>query len=401
MNPMVIIGAGECGTRAAFALREAGHAGPITLIGEEPGLPYERPPLSKPDAAGAVRKPICSADQLAAASITLIEGAPVTALDTAARQLTLAGGRTLAWDRLLLATGAQPRRLTCPGAARALPFRTHADAQAVIAAAQPGARVAIIGAGLIGMELAAVLNARGAQVTVIEAGPRAMGRAVPAALAERLAAHHAAAGVVFHFGAAVAGIEDGAVVLADGRRCPADLVVAAIGVVPDTALAKAAGLAVGNGILTDARLETSVPGVFAAGDCAAVTLTGGPVRSEAWRSARDQAEHAARAMLGAAAAYRPRPWFWSDQLGWGLQVAGDPALGSARVTRSAADGSVIEFALDPTGRLVAAAGLGPGNAVARDIRLAEMLIDAAAAPDPAALADAAVPLKSLLRARAA
>lgn len=401
MVSMVVIGAGECGTRAAFALREAGHAGPITLIGDEPGLPYERPPLSKPDASGVVRKPICSVDQLAAASIELVAGARVAALDTAAQRLTLADGRALAWDRLLLATGAQPRRLTCPGGGQALPFRTHAHAQAVIAAARPGTRVAVVGAGLIGMELAAVLTARGAQVTVIEAGPRAMGRAVPAGLAELLVARHVEAGVTFHFDTVVAAIEEGAVVLADGRRCPADLVVAAIGVVPDTALAEAAGLAVRNGILTDARLETSAPGIFAAGDCAVVTLAGGAVRSEAWRSARDQAEHAARAMLGAAAPYRPRPWFWSDQQGMGLQVAGDPARGARTVDRAGADGTVISFALDASGCLVAAAGLGPGNAVARDIRLAEMLIDAAAAPDPLALTDPGVPLKSLLRALAA
>jgi len=401
MNGIVIIGAGEAGTRAAFALRETGFSGPVTLAGTEPHLPYERPPLSKP-LDGAVRmKPICSAEALDAAGIDYLPGVPAVEIDTARRHLLLGDGRTLAYDRLLLATGARPRRLACPGAERALDFRTFADAAAIFCRVERAASVAIVGGGLIGMELAAVLRGRGIAVSVVEAAARPLGRAVPARLAARLHARHAEEGVRFHLGQGIAEITTDAVVLADGTRVPADIVVSAIGVVPDTGLAEAAGLATGNGILTDAFLRTSDPHVFAAGDCAAVSVAGcGHVRFESWRNARSQAETAARNMAGASEAFAAIPWFWSDQYDLGLQVAGLPQQGHECILRPAGEGE-LEFYLDG-GRLVAAAGLGPGNSLAKDIKLAEMLIAAGISPDPAVLADPAVNLKALLKsARAA
>ena len=401
MDGIVIIGAGEAGTRAAFALREAGFSGPVTLAGTEPHLPYERPPLSKP-LDGAVRmKPICSAEALEAAGIDYLPGMPVVQIDTARRHLLLGDGRTLAYDRLLLATGARPRRLACPGAGRALDFRTFADAAAIFSRAEAAASVAIVGGGLIGMELAAVLRGKGIAVSVAEAAARPLGRAVPARFAARLHARHAEEGVRFHLGQGIAEITPDAVLLADGTRVPADIVVSAIGVVPDTGLAEAAGLATGNGILTDAFLRTSDPHVFAAGDCSAVSVAGGShVRFESWRNARSQAETAARNMAGASEAFAAIPWFWSDQYDLGLQVAGLPQPGHDCILRPAGEGE-LEFYLDG-GRLVAAAGLGPGNSLAKDIKLAEMLIAAGISPDPAALSDPAVNLKALLKsARAA
>ncbi|QRI61691.1 oxidoreductase (plasmid) [Shinella sp. PSBB067] len=474
MNGIVIIGAGEAGTRAAFALREAGFSGPVTLAGTEPHLPYERPPLSKPLDGVVQMKPICSAEALEAAGIDYLPGMPVTQIDAARRHLLLGDGRTLAYDRLLLATGARPRRLACPGAGRALDFRTFADAAAIFSRidkgqscgeetvspspsrprgegagrrmrgmpeagkangfmrgtpssdpsghllpegrreewkrsvpevvalrAEAAASVAIVGGGLIGMELAAVLRGKGIAVSVVEAAARPLGRAVPARFAARLHARHAEEGVRFHLGQGIAEITPDAVVLADGTRVPADIVVSAIGVVPDTGLADAAGLATGNGILTDAFLRTSDPHVFAAGDCAAVSVAGGGhVRFESWRNARSQAETAARNMAGASEAFAAIPWFWSDQYDLGLQVAGLPQPGHDCILRPAGEGE-LEFYLDG-GRLVAAAGLGPGNSLAKDIKLAEMLIAAGISPDPAALADPAVNLKALLKsARAA
>lgn len=401
MDAIVIIGAGEAGTRAAFALREAGFAGNVTLVGTEPHPPYERPPLSKP-LEGAVRmKPICADGALEAARISYRQGVSVTRIDVKDRLMTLDDGQTLGYDRLLLATGAQPRKLTCPGAGLALDFRTHADAQAIFSRTNSGARIAIIGGGLIGMELAAVLRSKGLAVSIIEAATRPLGRAVPRRLAERIYARHLEEGVNFHLGHGVSEITPEAVLLTEGGRVRADIVVSAIGVLPNVALAQTAGLATGNGILTDAFLRTSDPHIFAAGDCAAVSQPGGGhIRFESWRNARSQAEVAAHNILGANEAFAALPWFWSDQYDLGLQVAGQPQPEHQSVTRSLGDGE-LEFYLED-GRLVAAAGLGVGNSVARDIKLAEMLIAAGINPDPSALADPGVNLKSLLKsARAA
>ncbi|MFB7147138.1 NAD(P)/FAD-dependent oxidoreductase [Agrobacterium deltaense] len=401
MDAIVIIGAGEAGTRAAFGLREAGFAGNVTLVGTEPHPPYERPPLSKP-LEGAVRmKPICADGALEAARISYRQGVSATRIDVKDRLVTLDDGRTLGYDRLLLATGAQPRKLTCPGAGLALDFRTHADAQAIFSRTNSGARIAIIGGGLIGMELAAVLRGKGVAVNIIEAATRPLGRAVPPRFAERIHKRHLEEGVNFHLGQGVSEILPEAVLLTEGARVPADIVVSAIGVLPNVALAQTAGLAIGNGILTDAFLRTSDPHIFAAGDCAAVSQPGGGhIRFESWRNARSQAEVAAHNILGANEAFAALPWFWSDQYDLGLQVAGLPQPEHQSVTRSLGDGE-LEFYLQD-GRLVAAAGLGVGNSVARDIKLAEMLIAAGINPDPTTLADPSVNLKSLLKsARAA
>ncbi|EJC79849.1 NAD(P)H-nitrite reductase [Rhizobium leguminosarum bv. trifolii WSM2297] len=401
MDGIVIIGAGEAGTRAAFALREAGYSRPVTLVGAEPHLPYERPPLSKTVDDAVQMKLICAAEALETAGISYLKGLSAAELDAGAGTVRLSDGQLLRYDKLLLATGARPRRLTCPGAAGALDFRTHADAEAIFSRVAPGRSVAIIGAGLIGMELAAVLRGKDVAVNVIEAAPKPLGRAVPAGFAEKLHARHAAEGVRFHLDKGVRAIGVDGVTLTDGSVVHADLVVSAIGVLPEIALAEAAGLATGNGVLTDANLRTSAANVFAAGDCAAVAQPGGGhVRFESWRNARMQAETAARNMAGAAETFTALPWFWSDQYDLGLQVAGLPQPAHQIVPRSIAGGE-LEFYLDD-GRLVAAAGLGSGNSLAKDIKLAEMLISAAISPSPAELADPGINLKTLLKsARAA
>ncbi|WDZ80005.1 FAD-dependent oxidoreductase (plasmid) [Ensifer adhaerens] len=401
MNGIVIIGAGEAGTRAAFALREAGFSGNVALVGTEPHLPYERPPLSKPLDGAVQMKPICGAEALQAAGIDYRQGVSALSLDPDARAVALSNGQTLAYDRLLLATGARPRRLPCPGAERALDFRTYADAAAIFSRAENVKSVAIIGGGLIGMELAAVLRGKGITVSVIEMAPKPLGRAVPPRFAAKLHTRHEEEGVVFYLGQGIGEITDDAVLLADGSAVPAAIVVSAIGVVPDTALAEAAGLAVGNGILTDSFLRTGDPNIFAAGDCAAVAQPGGGhMRFESWRNARNQAEVAARNMAGGREIFGAIPWFWTDQYDLGLQVAGLPQPDHQIVIRPL-DGGELEFYLDG-GRLVAAAGLGLGNSIAKDIKLAEMLIAAGISPEPQALADPGVNLKALLKsARAA
>jgi 3-phenylpropionate/trans-cinnamate dioxygenase ferredoxin reductase subunit len=397
---IVIAGAGECGTRAAFALREAGWDGRIVLAGTEPSPPYERPPLSK---TGEL-KPICGDDALRAAGISFLPSATVASLDPAARVLRLADGRRLEYRSLLLATGARARRLPLGGAPVHV-LRTYADSVALRRRLAPGRRVAVIGGGFIGLELAASAAALGCAVTVIELGPRLMGRAVPARIAAAMAARHVAAGVDIRCGTAVTGLAETpagiTVTLAEGGAVEADVVVAGVGAAPETTLAEAAGIATGDGVLVDAQFATSAPDVFAAGDCCRYPhplYDGRPLRLESWRAAQEHGAAAARAMLGLPGSYAGVPWFWSDQHDLSLQVAGLTDAAVRETPRVRADGAEIWFGLAGDGRLVAAAGIGPGNAVARDIKVAEMLIARRAAPDPAALADAAVGLKTLLRA---
>jgi 3-phenylpropionate/trans-cinnamate dioxygenase ferredoxin reductase subunit len=263
---IVIAGAGECGTRAAFTLREEGWDGRIILAGAEPSPPYERPPLSK---TGEL-KPICDTDALREAGITFLPGTEATGLDTAAHVLELAEGRRLPYRSLLLATGARARRLPFGGALVHL-LRTRADAAALRERLRPGRRVAVIGGGFIGLELASSAAALGGTVTVIELGPRLMGRAVPARVAAVMAERHVAAGVDIRCGTGVTGLAQTAsgiaITLAEGGTVEADVVVAGVGAAPETTLAEAAGIGTADGIVVDACFATSAPDVFAAGDC--------------------------------------------------------------------------------------------------------------------------------------
>jgi 3-phenylpropionate/trans-cinnamate dioxygenase ferredoxin reductase subunit len=394
MTRHVIIGAGEAGLRAALALRDAGETD-VLLLGAETPPPYERPALSKPDASAGHHKPIAA--DLAGIDVRL--GSAVAAVDRSAARVLLQDGGTIAYDRLLLATGARPRLLPSDPGGVALTLRTLAHAEAIYGRARPGAAAVIVGAGLIGLEMAAELRRRDLAVTVLEAGPRVLGRGVPAEVAAVIAARHAAAGVDIRVDQRIEHVEPGAVHLSDGVSLPADLVVAAVGVVPDVDLAEASGLACGNGIHVDARLRTSDPAIFAAGDCAAVDHPRyGRVRFETWRNACDQGAHAARSMLGAEEPYAALPWFWSDHHDLGLQAVGLHDATRRAVRRNYPGGGFLRFELDDAGRLAAAAGVGPGTTVAKDIRLAEMLIARGAAPDPAALADPDANLKAALRA---
>lgn len=404
---MVIIGAGEAGVAAARTLREAGWAGPVTVIGEEAHPPYERPPLSKAvmtDAEPALPR-IAAAAALEEAGVALRCGTAATAIDRGRRTVRLADGESLAYEHLLLAAGAAPRPLSVPGGALARTLRRYADALAIRARLSPGRRLAVIGGGFIGLELAAAARARGAAVTVVEAAPRILTRAVPAPAAAAIAARHRAEGVDLREGTGVVAITERnagrSVRLADDTAFDADLVVAGIGAIPETRLAAAAGLVCDNGIAVDGRLATSDPAIFAAGDCCSFPhpLYGGRrLRLEAWRNAQDQGAAAARAMLGATDAYAAVPWFWSDQYDLHLQIAGLPDEGASTVDRDLGEGARLAFHLAADGRLVAASGLGPIGRIAREVRLAERLIAAAARPDPAALAAPDVRLKSLLAA---
>lgn len=405
---MVIIGAGECGGRAALGLRDLGYDGPVTLAGDEPHLPYERPPLSKDAMASDALavKAIASDGMLAEKSIRHIHSIQAVAIDRAAHTVRLSDGSVLPYDKLLLATGSTPRKLPMPGlGARCVYLRTFADALAIRAHLSAGNRIAIVGGGFIGLELAAAARKLGASVTVIEAQPRILMRGVPTEIAEIIHQAHIAEDVKILCGDGIAAIADDGkevrVSLAGGREIAADLAIIGIGAVPVTGLAAEAGLTIDNGIAVDAELRTSDPDIFAAGDCCSFPLAvygGRRVRLEAWRNAQEQGALAARNMLGAGEAHAAVPWFWSDQYGLSLQIAGLADEGRSVVRRDLGDGAFILFHLAQDGRLVAASGIGPGNAVARDIRLAEMLIGRQAKPAPESLGSQAVKLKSLLAA---
>jgi 3-phenylpropionate/trans-cinnamate dioxygenase ferredoxin reductase subunit len=406
---MVIVGAGECGARAAFALREQGFAGSVTLIGAEPHLPYERPPLSKElmtGAEGPAAKTIATKERLDEAGIRLVSSVAVRSIDRAGKTVSLSGGSALPYEKLLLATGASPRRLAIAQASRSSVYlRTYDDALAIRGNLVSGLRLAVIGGGFIGLELAASARRLGCPVTVIEALPRILMRGVAAEIAEIVQQTHAANGVHIRCGEAVQAIDDVAdgvrITLGGGASVEADILIVGVGAVPNVGLAEAAGLGIDNGIAVDATLATSDPDIFAAGDCCSFPLAiygGRRVRLESWRNAQEQGTLAAANMLGAGEGHSAVPWFWSDQYDLSLQIAGLADEGVETVRREVGEGAFILFHLAADGRLVAASGIGPGNSVARDIRLAEMMIAKRMHPPREKLAAADLKLKALLAA---
>ncbi|VWB52064.1 NAD(P)/FAD-dependent oxidoreductase [Burkholderia metallica] len=406
---MAIVGAGHAGGRAAQVLRESGWGGRIVLIGAEAHLPYERPPLSKGVLTGERSAAQCRLREPHAWTADRIEPvvATVECIDPFAREVRVSGGRVFGYDALLLATGGRARRLAIPGATLdgVFALRTLDDAAVLGTRLVPDTRVVLIGGGFIGLEVAASARQRGCRVTVLDAAPRLLGRAVPEAIAARVHALHERRGVAVRVNRKPVAIERTAggalaVVLDDGDTLIADTVVAGIGIDPADELAREAGLAVGRGIVVNARLETSARGIYAAGDVAVFpsALSGRPVRQETWHGAETQARVAARNMLGADELYCEMPWFWSDQYDAQLQVAGEPALGERSVARVFGDDAEIHFHFDAGARLVAASGFGRTSAFVKDMRVARMLVERGIDVDPAAVADTDVKLKSLVSA---
>ncbi|CAG9269724.1 Anthranilate 1,2-dioxygenase system ferredoxin--NAD(+) reductase component [Paraburkholderia unamae] len=404
---MAIVGAGHVGGRAAQTLREAGWRGRIALIGAEPHLPYERPPLSKALLTGERSAQQCGLRSPEAWRDDDVEHivATVRALDPARRTLELGDGATLHYEALLLATGGHARRLAIPGASHAgvLCLRTLDDAAMIGPRLAAGAHIVVVGGGFIGLEVAASARARGCDVTLIEGGARLLGRAVPAAIAARAHALHERNGVRVLLNRAPQAFEKRAdstfdVMLESGETLHADTVIVGIGIEPADELARAAGIEVARGILVDEALATSARGVYAAGDVAVFPSRFGAhrIRQETWHNAETQARVAAHNMLGGRDAYRELPWFWSDQYDHQLQVAGEPALGARSIVRIPGGGAEIHFDLDEQGRLVGASGFGPTGALAREMKLARMLVERGAAIDPQSLANPEVKLKSLL-----
>lgn len=405
---MVIIGAGHCGGRVALALRGMGWNGAITLIGEETILPYERPPLSKSVLAGQMEMTgIQLADEAAyrAADIGLRLDATVHAIDRVAKTVFLESGESIEYSCLLLATGGSARQLSIPGAMhpQVLSLRTHADAMQIKSHLKAGNRVILIGGGFIGLEVASTARDAGCTVDVIEGAPRLLSRAVPESIAARVLALHGKRGTQISLGSQPVEIRhqaDGslALVLADGSSKAADLIVAGVGMLPRTELAKQSGLTVEQGIVVDGQLRTSDAAIFAAGDVCQFpsALSGALIRQETWHNAETQASVVAANMLGAETSYVELPWFWSDQYDHTLQVCGEPGHGVSSVTRLLEGDGILIFFLDTDGRLVGGSGFGQASAVTKDLKIMRKLVEKRALIAADLLQNPAQSLKKLL-----
>ena len=401
---IVIVGAGHAGGRAAEALRTAGHQGPITLIGRESHPPYERPPLSKELLHGTIPvektyiRPLAYYEE---ADIALRLGQGVEGIERTAQRVRLEGGTSVPYDALLLTMGARARRLPLPGAngPRVLYLRDIDDALALREHLNPGVRLAVIGAGFIGLEVAASARKRGAEVVVVEVAAQPLGRVLPPEIGEFFATLHRKNGVEVRTGVAVSGFEDTGrelrILTRDGETITADVAAVGIGATPNTELAAEAGLAVDDGVVVDERGVTNDATIFAAGD---VTrhfnpLLGRHIRLEAWQNAQNQAIAVAKIMAGATEPFAEVPWLWSDQYDVNMQTAGAPERWERFVWRGAPT--------DPTFTLFGLDGDRPVAAVtvnnARDMRFARQLIARGRPVDAAALADKAVKLQDLCR----
>jgi len=401
---IVIVGAGHSGGRAAEALRGAGFVGPILMLGAEPYPPYERPPLSKELLAGSIgieKTYVRPLSWYRENGVTLRLGCTVSGLDLGARRVRIEGGGDEAFDRLLLATGARARRLRTSGGEnkRIYYIREIADCLALRERLRPETRVAIIGAGFIGLEVASVARMAGCAVAVIELAAQPLARVVAPEIGNWYARLHESRGVELRTGTSVQAIEDAGTALrlklGDGETVEADLAVAGVGAIPNTELAAAAGLAVEDGIVVDAFGRTADPEVFAAGD---VTrhfnpILGRHIRLEAWQNAQNQAIAVAKIMAGGSEPFAEVPWFWTDQYDVNLQIAGAPERWERLVWRGDPGERAFTLFYLAGSRVVAA------NTVnnARDMRFARMLIHSGKSVDSAALGDPAVKLQDLAR----
>ena len=328
---VVIVGAGQAGAALAAKLRALGHQGQIVMLGDEPAPPYQRPPLSKAYLLGEMEEDrlwLRAPEFWAENDVDLRLGQAVTDLDPTARTVTV-GGEVVEYDQLALTTGSSPRRLP-PALGGSLDgvytVRTLADVDAMRAEFQPGRRVIIVGGGYIGLEAAAVAAKLGLQVTVLEMAPRILQRVAAPETSAHVRDLHQSHGVAVMEATGLNRLEGDdrvtGAILTDGRVLPADFVIVGVGITPNTHLAEQAGLAIDNGIATDALGRTSDPSIWAAGDCASFPHGEGRLRLESVGNAIDMAETVAANMLGANEPYQAKPWFWSDQFDLKLQIAG-------------------------------------------------------------------------------
>jgi len=401
---VLIVGAGHGGAQAAIALRQGKFEGTVAVIGDEPELPYERPPLSKEYLAGdksfdriLIRQPAFWQER----EVTMLPGRRVVAVDPAAHRVTTTDGAAIGYGKLIWATGGQARRLSCQGhdLAGVHTVRTRADADRMIAELPEVTNAVVIGGGFIGLEAAAVLAKFGKKVTLLEALDRVMARVAGPELSNFYQNEHRAHGVDVRLGVAVTAIEgDGKVTgvrLADGNVVPADLVVVGIGIIPAVEPLIASGAEGGNGVRVDAQCRTSLPDIFAVGDCALHAnrfAAGAEVRLESVQNATDQATVAAKTILGENVSYESTPWFWSNQYDLKLQTIG-LSIGY--------DQSVVRG--DPATRSFSVISLKQGKVIAldcvnatKDYVQGRKLVETGAVIDPVRLVDVTVPLKEMI-----
>ena len=401
-EPIVVIGGGHAAAALCGALVEAGQGRRVSLVCAEPELPYHRPPLSKaylknPAEATTVHRAEAWYTQ---AGIRLFLGDAAVAIDRTARTVRLQSGAVLPYGRLVLATGTRARRLAAlaDGLDNVVVLRSAADALALRQRLPATRRLTVLGGGFIGLEVAATARGLGIDVQVLEAAPRLLMRSVSADIAEHVQQQHLAAGIDLRLGVRVDGFEvDGARVVAlrvDGVRQDVELLLLGIGAEPETALAQEAGLMVDNGIVVDAQLHTSDPAILAIGDCARFpeSSSGQVLRLESVQNANDQARTAAASLLGAPAAYRSLPWFWSEQGPMRLQMAGLMPADGERHRRPGANPSSFSILHYRGGRLVCVESVN----APMDHLAARKLLEAGSNPSPALACDPAVALKTLV-----
>jgi NADPH-dependent 2,4-dienoyl-CoA reductase/sulfur reductase-like enzyme len=398
---VVIIGSGQAGGRAAEALRLGGHTGSITMIGEESHPPYERPALSKGFLKDAKLEQVAwvrPAAWYSQSGVTLIRGRKAVRIDRAQSAVELDDRSRIGYETLLLTTGTRARPLLLQGAdhPRVSYLRTIEDSQRLEKSLGAGAHIVVIGAGFIGMEVAAAARLRGCAVTVLEVARVPMARGLPPLLGAAYAELHRARGVDVRTSISVQRITDEngrARVHTESGEFLADAVLIGIGVVPNVDLAQAAGLEIANGVVVDEYGCTTDSRIYAAGDVTSHfnPLLGRRVRLESWQNAQNQAIAVARNILGAAKPYAEVPWFWSDQFDWNLQIAGIPQAGDEVVRRGVLGGGPVVFFHMRNGKLAAAIGINS----ARDVRFGKEIIAVGGAVGAAELADASVTLASI------
>ncbi len=401
MQRIVVIGAGQAAASLAGKLRALGHEGPITLLGDEPHPPYQRPPLSKAYLLGDMARERLFLHPPAwyeNHDIDLRPASPAQAIDRAARQVATAG-ETFGYDALVLATGARPRRLPAAigGELEGVHVvRTLADIDLLAPEFSPGRRLLIVGGGYIGLEAAAVAAQKGLSVTLIEAAERILQRVASPQVSDFFRGLHRAHGVDIREGTGLARLTGSprvqAAELADGSTLAVDFVITGIGVSPATDLAEAAGLAIDNGIRVDALGRSSDPAIWAAGDVASFPWQGGHIRLESVPNAIDMAEAVAANIMGAEAPYVAKPWFWSDQYDVKLQMAGLGHGADRVVARPGSTPGATSFWSYRAGRLIAVEAMNDPRAY----MVGKRLIEAGRSPDPQALADPATDLRALM-----
>ncbi|WP_172297484.1 NAD(P)/FAD-dependent oxidoreductase [Pseudoruegeria sp. HB172150] len=400
MDDIVVIGAGQAGASLVARLRKQGFAGKITLIGEEPALPYERPPLSKAYLLGDSEKErlyLRPASFYQENDIEVLTGLHVDTIDRTDR-VVIAGDRKIPYGQLALTTGSIPRRL--PAAiggdlGNVFTVRTLADVDAMAPTFREGARCLVVGGGYIGLEAAAVARKSGMEVTVVEMADRILQRVASPETSDYFRKLHRDHGVDIREGVGLQKLTGDAevrsAILSHGEELPVDVVVVGIGIAPATALAEACELEIENGIRTDARGRTSDEHIWSAGDCASFPYKGQRIRLESVQNAIDQAECVAENMLGADKDYIPYPWFWSDQYDCKLQIAGLSTGYDRIITRG--EGANISFWYFKGDQFLAVDAMND----ARSYMVGKRLLEMGKTPDPDAIADPETELKTLLR----